>query len=35
VAVAIEAAQGNLPGAGATAGLVLVVFGVGLVTRAG
>jgi drug/metabolite transporter (DMT)-like permease len=35
VAVAIEAAQGNLPGAGATAGLVLVIFGVGVVTRAG
>ena len=33
VAVAVEAAQGNLPDAAATAGLVVVVAGVGLVTR--
>jgi drug/metabolite transporter (DMT)-like permease len=33
VAVAIEAVQGNLPGAAATAGLVIVVSGVALVTR--
>jgi drug/metabolite transporter (DMT)-like permease len=34
VAVGIEAAQGNLPGAAATAGLVVVILGVALVTRA-
>jgi O-acetylserine/cysteine efflux transporter len=34
VAVAIEAVQGNLPGAAATVGLVIVIAGVGLVTRA-
>jgi drug/metabolite transporter (DMT)-like permease len=34
VAVAIEAAQGNLPGAAATAGLVVVITGVALVTGA-
>jgi drug/metabolite transporter (DMT)-like permease len=33
VAVGIEAVQGNLPGAAATAGLVVVIFGVALVTR--
>jgi drug/metabolite transporter (DMT)-like permease len=33
VAVGIEAAQGNLPGAGATAGLLVVILGVALVTR--
>jgi drug/metabolite transporter (DMT)-like permease len=33
VAVGIEAAQGNLPGAAATAGLVVVIAGVALVTR--
>jgi drug/metabolite transporter (DMT)-like permease len=33
VAVAIEAAQGNLPGVAATAGLVVVILGVALVTR--
>lgn len=33
VAVAIEAVQGNLPGAAATAGLVVVVAGVAMVTR--
>jgi drug/metabolite transporter (DMT)-like permease len=32
VAVAIEALQGNLPGAAATAGLVVVILGVALVT---
>jgi drug/metabolite transporter (DMT)-like permease len=32
-AVAIEAARGNLPGAAATAGLVIVIAGVALVTR--
>ena len=35
VAVAIEAAQGNLPGSAATIGLVVVIAGVGLVTTAG
>lgn len=35
VAVAIEAVQGNLPGAAATAGLVIVILGVALVTRGG
>jgi drug/metabolite transporter (DMT)-like permease len=34
VAVAIEAVQGNLPGAAATAGLIVVILGVALVTRA-
>ena len=34
VAVAIVAVQGNLPGAAATAGLVVVVAGVAMVTRA-
>lgn len=34
VAVGIEAVQGNLPGAAATAGLVVVIFGVALVTGA-
>ena len=33
VAVAVEAAQGNLPGAAATAGLAVVILGVALVTR--
>jgi drug/metabolite transporter (DMT)-like permease len=33
VAVGIEAAQGNLPGAAATAGLVVVILGVALVSR--
>jgi drug/metabolite transporter (DMT)-like permease len=33
VAVGIEAAQGNLPGAAATAGLLVVIAGVALVTR--
>lgn len=33
VAVGIEALQGSLPGAAATAGLVVVITGVGLVTR--
>jgi drug/metabolite transporter (DMT)-like permease len=33
VAVGIEAAQGSLPGAAATAGLVVVIAGVALVTR--
>jgi len=32
VAVAIEAVQGNLPGALTTAGLVVVIIGVGFVT---
>ena len=32
VAVGIEAAQGNLPGAGATTGMVVVILGVALVT---
>jgi drug/metabolite transporter (DMT)-like permease len=35
VAVAIEAVQGNLPGAAATAGLVVVILGVALVTGGG
>jgi len=35
VAVAIEAGEGSLPGAGATLGLVVVIAGVALVTRAG
>ena len=35
VAVAIEAAQGNLPSSTASLGLVVVIIGVGLVTRAG
>lgn len=35
VAVAIEAAEGNLPGAAATIGLLVVIIGVGLVTSAG
>jgi drug/metabolite transporter (DMT)-like permease len=35
VAVAIEAAEGNLPGAAATTGLVVVILGVGLVTTGG
>lgn len=35
VAVAIEAAEGNLPGAAATTGLIVVIVGVGLVTTAG
>jgi hypothetical protein len=33
VAVAIEAVQGDLPGAAASAGLVVVIAGVALVTR--
>ena len=35
VAVAIEAAEGNLPSPVATVGLVVVIAGVGLVTTAG
>ncbi len=35
VAVAIEAAEGNLPGAAATVGLLVVIGGVGLVTTGG
>jgi drug/metabolite transporter (DMT)-like permease len=35
VAVGIEALQGNLPGAAASAGLAVVILGVALVTRAG
>jgi drug/metabolite transporter (DMT)-like permease len=35
VAVGIEAVQGNLPGAAATAGLVVVILGVALVTGGG